>query len=85
MSGIQTWSRGKCYPATVVSVGGFPADDNDNTAEVWYRGVKIKNFSNYKLAECVANHLGWMESEYGVERALKWAKWQTSVHWSDIK
>jgi hypothetical protein len=74
MSGIQTWSRGECYPATVVSVGGFPADDNDNTAEVWYRGVKVKNFPNYKLAERVANHIGQMERINGVEDTLKWAR-----------
>ena len=81
MSGIQTWSRGKRYPATVVCIGGFPEEGNSNTAEVWYRGVKIKNFPDYKSAECIANHIGWFEREYGVDDAIAWAKSARETEW----
>lgn len=74
MSGIQPHSRAKNYPATVVCVGGFPRKDNDATAEVWYRGLKIKGFPDHKGAEFISRHIGWFERLHGVEDAKAWVK-----------
>ena len=82
MSGIQTWSRGKTYPATVVCVGGFPKLDNDATGEVWYRGVKIPDFADHNSAELFAEHLALYETHYGVEAAVKYAKTARKSVWS---
>ena len=83
MSGIQTWSRGTTYPATVVCVGGFPTVDNDATAEVWYRGVKIKGYQCHSTAELIAKHLSLHERHLGVDAALEraedLAKWNKDV------
>ena len=85
MSGIQTWSRGETYPATVVCVGGFPTNQNDATAEVWYRGVKIKGYHSHDSAELVAKHLATYEKRYGATKALARAEvlanWQKSGMW----
>lgn len=82
MSGIQPHSRSKSYPATVVCIGGFPTKDNDYTAQVWYRGIKI-DYPSHKSAELIARHLGWFEREYGVEEAKAWAKSAQAYSWVD--
>ena len=81
MSGIQPHSRSKSYPATVVCIGGFPRLDNDATAEVWYRGIKIKDFPDHKSAELIARHIGWFEQQYGVEDAKAWARSARKTEW----
>ena len=79
MSGIQTWSRGETYPATVVCVGGFPRVGNDATAEVWYRGVKIKGYQCHATAELIAKHLASHERYLGVTKAL--ARAEALANW----
>ena len=80
MSGIQTWSRGKTYPATVVCVGGFAKPDNDATAEVWYRGVKIRGYEDHASAELIAEFLAKYEAEYGTTLAVERAKQLADFH-----
>lgn len=82
MSGIQTWSRGKTYPATVVCVGGFPTFHNDASAEVWYRGVKIKGYQSHDSAELIAEHLAQHEKHFGVLKTL--ARAETLANWQKI-
>ena len=66
---------------TVVCIGGFPRKDNDHTAEVWYRGVKLKGFSDHKSAEFIAKHLTKFENLYGAESALMYAKSSSRWEW----
>jgi hypothetical protein len=73
VSGVQNHSCGSHYPATIVCVGGFPTVDNDATAEVWYRGIKIKGFPNHATAELIANYLADCERTIGVEYAKTYA------------
>ena len=82
MSGIQTWSRGETYPATVVCVGGFPTVDNDATAEVWYRGVKIKDYQCHATAELIAKHLALHEKHFGATKAL--ARAEALANWQKV-
>lgn len=82
MSGIQTWSRGSTYPATVVCVGGFPTIHNDASAEVWYRGVKIQGYQTHSSAEMIAQHLALHEKHFGVTKAL--ARAEALANWQKV-
>ena len=64
----------KSCPATIVCVGGFPLQDNDHTAEVWYRGEKIKGFPTHRSAELIADYLVWSEERFGVKRTVEYCQ-----------
>lgn len=78
VSGVQNHSCGDHFPATIVCVGGYPTKDNDATAEVWYRGVKLKGFPTHACAELVANYLADIERVFDVSVSLAYAR-----HWRD--
>lgn len=74
VSGVQNHSCGSHFPATIVCVGGFPTKDNGATAEVWYRGHKLKGFPTHATAEVVAEYLADAEKCLGVEYAVSYAE-----------
>ena len=61
------------YPAHIVCTGGYPTGDGRVTAEVWYRGVKIKGFKTHELAESFAKRLKTWETTRGVQEAVEYA------------
>lgn len=57
-SGVQSHSAGSHFPYTIVCIGGFPALDNDASAEVWGPdGRKDGPFSTFGEAEEWAHFL----------------------------
>lgn len=65
---------------TVVCVGGFPRPDNEATAEVWYRGVKITGYQDHASAELISEFLAKYEDEYGTALAVDRAKQLADFH-----
>jgi hypothetical protein len=61
------------YPAHIVCKGGFPTGDGRVTAEVWYRGIKVKGFKTHELAEKFALRLKELETTKSVQEAIECA------------